>query len=237
MQRYFGIKKIDNQLILDSRDYHHIKNVMRMNDNDNVEVVIDNKVYLGCIENVKSNINIKLVKELECEQDKMPKVNLIIPLLKENKMDLILQKATEMGVQKITICPFNRCVVKMNSKIDNKKERWERILKEAAEQSFRNTIPEIIFVKKIADLSTFSGLKIICSTKKNINNLKMVLTKDKNCDTINVAIGPEGGFTDQEEEYFDKIGYTKTTLGNRIMRVESVPLFLLSIINYEYMEW
>lgn len=236
MQRYFGIEKINDNLILDSSDYHHIKNVMRMKDNDKIEVVIDNKVYLGCIENVKSDINVKLINELECEADNMPRVNLIIPLLKENKMDLILQKSAEMGVSKITICPFKRCMVKANSKIDNKVNRWMRILKEASEQSFRNSIPEISFVAKIEELQNLSGLSFVCSTKKIENNLKMVLTKNRNCDTINIVIGPEGGLSSKEEDYLNSIGYDSVTLGKRIMRVESVPLFILSIINYEYME-
>ena len=236
MQRYFGIKKIDNNLILDSSDYHHIKNVMRMKDNDTIEVVIKNKVYLGCIENVKSDISIKLISELEIEEDNMPKVNLIIPLLKENKMDLILQKSAEMGVSRITICPFSRCMVKVNSKVDNKLNRWMRILKEASEQSFRNSIPEILLVNKIEELKNLLGLNFVCSTRKIENNLKMVLTKNRNCDTINIVIGPEGGLSNLEEDYLNSIGYDSVTLGMRIMRVESVPLFILSIINYEYME-
>ena len=64
----------------------------------------------------------------------------------------------------------------------------------------------------------------------------MVLTKNRNCDTINIVIGPEGGLSNEEEDYLNNIGYDSVTLGKRIMRVESVPLFLLSIINYEYME-
>lgn len=236
MQRYFGIEKINDNLILDISDYHHIKNVMRMKDDDKIEVVIDNKVYLGCIENVKSGINVKLISELECELDNMPQINLIIPLLKENKMDLILQKSAEMGVSRITICPFSRCMVKVNSKINNKVNRWRRIVKEASEQSFRNNIPEILLVTKIEDLKNLSGLNFVCSTKKIGNNLKMVLTKNRNCDTINIVIGPEGGLSNEEEDYLNNIGYDSVTLGKRIMRVESVPLFLLSIINYEYME-
>lgn len=236
MQRYFGIEKINNNLILDSSDYHHIKNVMRMKDDDKVEVVIDNKVYLGCIENVKSNISIKLIRELEILEDSMPQVNLIIPLLKENKMDLILQKSAEMGVSKITICPFSRCMVKVNEKIDNKINRWMRIVKEASEQSFRNSIPEVSFISKIEELKDLSGVNFVCSTRKIENNLKMVLTKTRNCDTINIVIGPEGGLSNEEEDYLNSIGYDSVTLGRRIMRVESVPLFILSIINYEYME-
>ncbi len=237
MQRYFGLKKVEDNLYLHNSDYHHIKNVMRMKDEDLIEVIIDNNLYLGCIENVNKNLNIKIKKELNTNKEFLPVVNLIVPLLKESKMDLILQKATEMGVYKITICPFNRCVVRFDDKkIKSKLERWNRIVKEASEQSFRMNIPSINYVDCISKLSDISGLKIICSTKKNINNIKRVLTDNKICDTINIVIGPEGGFTEKEEVMLSNFGFVPTSLGNRIMRVESVPLFILSIINYEYME-
>ena len=238
MQRYFGIKKIDDRLILDDSDYHHIKYVMRNKDGDLIEVVVDKKLYLGCIENVKSDISIYIKKELEISDEFIPKVNLIIPLLKENKMDLILQKSCEMGVSKITIVPLKRCVVLVEEKkVKNKLDRWIRILKEASEQSFRSFIPEIEYIDSIKKLEKIDGLKIVCSTKKNLNNIKRVLTENKNCDTINVVIGPEGGLDDIEENILNEYGFISTTFGSRILRVETVPLFIMSIINYEYMEW
>ena len=238
MQRYFGISKIDNRLILDSGDYHHIKNVMRNNDGDLIEVVVDNKLYLGCIENVKSDIKISIKKELEISNDFIPKVNLIVPILKENKMDLILQKSCEMGVSKVTIVPLKRCIVKVNEKkMKSKIDRWMRILKEASEQSFRDYIPNLEVIDSIKKLEKLDGLKIVCSTKKNLNNIKRVLTENKNCDTINVVIGPEGGLDEIEEKMLNEYGFISTTFGSRILRVESVPLFIMSVINYEYMEW
>lgn len=237
MQRYFGIKKDNNRLYLNDSDYHHIKNVMRMSDGDLVEVVIDNKLYLGCIENVKSNVSILIKKELPFEGEFIPKINLIIPLLKENKMDLILQKATEMGVYKITVCPLKHCVVKLEKKkIISKTERWNRILKEASEQAFRMNIPILEYASNLEKLNNLDGVKIVCSTKKIKNNVKRVLMDNKNCDTINIVIGPEGGLDESEENQLNNNGFISTTLGNRIMRVESVPLFILSVINYEYME-
>ena len=238
MQRYFGINKINNRLILEDSDYHHIKNVMRNNDGDLIEVVVDKKLYLGCIENVKSNILISIKKELKIDKEFIPKVNLIVPLLKENKMDLILQKSCELGVSKITIVPLKRCVVRLDDKkIKNKLDRWIRILKEASEQSFRNSMPLLEVIDSIKKLEKIDGLNIVCSTKKNLNNVKKVLTDNRNCDTINVVIGPEGGLDELEEKLLNEYGFASTTFGSRILRVETVPLFIMSIINYEYMEW
>ena len=94
MQRYFSKEKIDNCFILNDDDIYHIRTVMRMKDNDNIIVVYDKKAYLCCIENVKENIQIRAEKELEKVDYKTPNITLIIPLLKEQKMDLILQKST-----------------------------------------------------------------------------------------------------------------------------------------------
>ena len=120
--------------------------------------------------------------------------------------------------------------------LKTKLARWIRILKEASEQSFRMNIPKIEYVDDMKKLENFDGLNIVCSTQKNLNNVKRVLTENKKCDTINIVIGPEGGLEISEEEKLVKMGYFLTTLGPRIMRVESVPLFILSVINYEFME-
>lgn len=237
MQRYFGIRKDEKYLYLHDTDYHHIKNVMRMSNGDLVEVVVDDNVYIGCIENVKSDIRILIKNEIEKVKEFIPFVNIIIPPLKENKMDFILQKSAEMGVSKITICPLKRCVVRVEDKKKKTKlERWKKILKEASEQSKRYKIPDIEFVEGIKDLENLGGLKIVCSTTELKNNVKKVLTKNKKCDTINLVIGPEGGLDKDEEEKLVEYGFVKTTFGSRIMRVETVPLFVLSIINYEFME-
>ena len=237
MQRYFGIDKDDNYLYLEKSDYHHIKNVMRFKDGDLIEVVICKKLYLGCIENVKQNVKVKVKKELEYDKDFIPRVNIIVPVLKEQKMDFILQKACELGVYKITIIPLKRCVVRINrDKVDSKIERWMRILKEASEQSYRVSIPVVEYDKELENLKNLDGLKLLCSTKKNLNNVKNLLTSAKKCDTINVVIGPEGGFELKEEKILNEYGFQSVTLGSRIMRVETVPLFIMSIINYEYME-
>lgn len=235
MQRYFAENKIDNKFILSDSDIHHIKNVMRMDENGEIEVVYDTIPYLCSIHNIKNNMEVILKKELKKLVDTIPQVNLIIPLLKEQKMDLILQKATELGVYEITPIYTENSIIKIDSQKEEKKLiRWLKICKEASEQSFRDTIPIINKIQNIDDLKV-NDLNLICSTREKSNYIKNVLKKDSNCDKINVVIGPEGGLSPKEEDKFIKMGYLPITLGNRIMRVETVPLFILSIINYEFM--
>lgn len=240
MQRYFSSIKNDNYFELRSDDLYHIKTVMRMKDNDEIEVVYNENVYLCCIENVKENVKIKIKKELKKYEKNTPFVTLIVPLLKENKLDLILQKSTEMGVDKIIILPMERSIIRVDEgKLNKKIDRWNRILKEASEQSMRVNIPELVFLNSIKHIINIDGLKLICSTTEKKNNIKNALSplkKGSNCDKINLVIGPEGGISNNEEEYLVENGYKKVTLGNNIMRVETVPMFLMSVINYEFME-
>lgn len=237
MQRYFSSKKIDDKLILNEDDIYHIKTVMRMKDNDNIIVVYKKIAYLCCLENVKENIEIRIEKELEKVEYNTPNITLIIPILKEQKMDLILQKATELGVNEIIPIITNRSIIKLKeSDYDKKLTRWMRIVKEASEQSHRIDIPNITTIKMIPELDKIEGKKLVCSTKEKTKNIKLVMKNIKTCDKINLVVGPEGGLTEKEEEQLNEIGFESITLGNRILRVETVPLFLLSIINYEYME-
>ena len=231
MQRYFSNQKIDNNFILDKSDLRHIKTVMRMKNNDLVEVVYQNKLFIASI----NNDNIKLEKETN-DIINYKKINLIIPLLKEQKMDLIIQKAVELGVFEITLYKAERSIIKLDEKkLQTKLSRWSKIAKEAAEQSKRLDIPSIKGLFNINDLK-YNELSLICSTNEKQKNIKKVLQSNKNYDKINILVGPEGGLSINEEELLIKNKFEKITLGDRILRVETVPIFLLSVINYESME-
>ena len=150
-------------------------------------------------------------------------------------MSFVLQKATELGVDKIIPILTTRSVVKIKEHQEHKLNRWYRICKEASEQSKRLDIPFIEKITKIEDLK-LSGFKIVLSTKEKDMTIKKVLKNNLNCDKIIMVVGPEGGLTDQEEKALNELGFVSVTLGQNIMRVETVPICLLSILNYELME-
>ena len=110
-----------------------------------------------------------------------------------------------------------------------------KICKEASEQSKRTNIPVVTKVKKLKELAEIDGLKVICSTKEKEKTIKNFLTDNKNYDKINIVMGPEGGIAPREEELLVTLGFTPVTLGSRILRIETVPLYVLSVINYELM--
>lgn len=233
VQRYFALEKKEDKFVLSENDLYHINTVMRMHDGDKVEVVHNNELYI-C--ELCDNLAKILTKE-STTNNKKARITLVIPLLKEQKMDLILQKATELGVDEIVPVIMERSIVKFDSsKEDKKLARWRKICKEASEQSKRLDIPEVTRVLKMEELKSFNGVKLTCSTSEKSENIKKYLKKQRNYDKIILVIGPEGGLSKQEEEYLKTLDFVSVSLGNLIMRVETVPLFLLSALNYELME-
>lgn len=237
MQRYFSQKLEHGYFELSKEDQYHITVVMRLKQNDQVEVVYENVAYLGCIENVNEKVQIKCIQEVQKEEQKIPEIILCIPLLKEQKMDFIIQKATELGASKIIPIRLERSIIKLSSeKLEKKLERWNRISKEASEQSKRLSIPKVERVMDICDLEKIDGLKLVCSTTSENFSLQKLLQSNPSCDRIVIVVGPEGGLTKKEETELLKNGFLQVRLGKNIMRVETVPIFFLSVINYEYME-
>lgn len=235
MQRYFSNSKETGKLFLINDDIYHITRVMRMKDNDKIEVIYNNDLYIcNIIINELPWVNIVSKEEGKIEDKE---IILAIPLLKEQKMDLVLQKATELGVTKIIPVIMERSIVKLDDSKEVKKiDRWLKICKEASEQSKRNSIPVISNIMTLKELVKEEGIKIVCSTIEKENNLKKFLTEHKNYDKIIIVVGPEGGISSKEEEYLVSEGFTRVSLGKRIMRVETVPIFILSALNYEFME-
>lgn len=234
MQRYFGKEKRGNQIVLEESDIYHIQKVMRMKDKEQIEVVIDQELYLCHLENNSEKIVIDL--KLDAKKEFMKSVTLVIPILKEQKMDLILQKATELGVTEIIPVIMKRSMVKVKEKEEKKLERWKKIMKEASEQAIRNTIPQLHTVTTFSEIVKLDGTKIICSTQEKENTIKNFLQTSTNYDKLIIVIGPEGGLDSEEETFLKAHNCIPVTLGPRIMRVETVPIYVLSILNYEYME-
>ena len=232
MQQYFAKNK---SLELEESDYHHIKNVMRMKTGDLIKIVYDN-IFYTCKLNVNKDVDIEVISE---EKKNINKVKIIsaFSLIKEQKLDYLLQKGTEVGIDYFIPINTKRSIVKIDNKKDNKKkDRWTRILKEASEQSFRSNIPIIENVLELNDLIKIKAdLKLICSLNEKTENIKKVLEKNNKCDTILIVTGPEGGFELNEEKKLMENGFIPISLGNNVLRAETAPIVCASMINYEFM--
>lgn len=237
MQRYFTNKRQGDEFILTESDSYHVLKVMRMEVGDIVEVVYENRLFHAKIMSFNP-VFLEVIEEVDEDSSLSISVTLIQSAVKEQKMDYILQKATELGVDKIYPYQAERSVVKLNEKWDKKKIRWEAIVKEASEQSKRTKVPVI---GDVLNLSSFKNLedfdvKILCTVNEKQESLKKVLSKLKKDDTMVVIVGPEGGFTDKEEEEFMRLGFIPTSLGKTVLRTETASSFILSALRFIDME-
>lgn len=237
MQRYFSNSLTNNIFTLSKDDSYHIKKVMRMNNFDRIEIVHDSMTYICEIINLDNLVEARIVEKIKEDAEFNKKVILVQSLVNEQKMDLILQKSTELGISEIYAYKATNSVVKENDKSNKKIERWQRIVKEASEQSKRTIIPQIkgiISLKELIKLN--ANLKIMLSVNENKKSIKKVLQENSSCDIIIIVVGPEGGFTNDEEKVLQENNFISTTLGNRVLRTETASLAILSMINYEWMD-
>lgn len=235
MQRYFSSEKINNSLILSKDDIYHIEKVMRMKIDDLIEVIYNNNLYICKITSF-SPFEDMIIEEKNENNESNIKISIVQSFVNEQKMDYILQKCTELGAYNFYGYKATNSIIKENGKIDKKIMRWQKIVKEASEQSKRNIIPEVVDVIDINKLCALKAdLKILLSVNEVTRSMKNVLQSKKKCDTMIIVVGPEGGFTKDEEEKLINNGFISTSLGPRVLRTETAGVSALAMINYEWM--
>ena len=233
MQRYFS--NIDHNFFVEftPNDEHHILHVMRMKKGDEIEVVSNGKVYLCRIDSVNP-LKASVIHEIENDVELKEDITLLFALTKGDKIDLVLQKATELGVKKVALIESERIVVNYDNKdVDKKLARFSKIMKEASEQSHRIIVPELLGIFNLKNLpkEAFSDINYVAYEKdaNDISGAFSGLTKGK---SVSILIGPEGGFSEQEINRLTEQGFIRTSLGKRILRAETAAIYALSVIGY-----
>lgn len=242
MHRFFTDESIlDGKVKIYGDDYNHIKKVLRIAEDEKIEVVVLGELYIGNIEICDKYISVyNLEKNSENTESKI-KIHLLQCLAKGEKMDLIVQKSVELGVYDITLVNSKRCIVKIDEKKENKKiERLQKISYEASKQSKRLIVPKINELIQIKDIINFVGdnyLLVAYEEDKNISlrDVIMKIKTEKSCKDIYILIGSEGGFERKEIEFLINNGAFSIGLGARILRTETAGINLLSILQYEFM--
>ena len=246
MPKFFVNKENIEQekVIITGEDVNHIKNVLRKNIKDTLEICDgqNGKNFLCEIEIIeKDKITCSIVEKLENKSESSTYIHIYQGLPKSDKMELIIQKSVELGVSEITPTNMSRCIVKLDSKDARKKvERWQKISEVAAKQSGRDIIPKINNLcnfKEIANQCEEYDAIILAYENEKENKLKNEIEKLKKVQKekmkIAIIIGPEGGISQEEVEKAKENGIKIITLGNRILRTETVALNILSVLMYE----
>lgn len=234
----------NDKIIIIGEDVNHIKNVLRLNVDDDIQVCnLDTTVNYLCGISKISNEEIECIifKQIDSENESNIHINIFQGIPKSDKMELIIQKCTELGVNEITPVEMKRCVAKIEEKAKEKKlSRWKKISEVASKQCGRDRVPkinEIVNIKKICNSIKEYDIVLLAYENEEENTLKTELLKLKSKENkklkIGIIIGPEGGIDKEETEYLKENGAKSITLGKRILRTETVAFVLTSIIMYE----
>ena len=227
-----------NTILIKGSDVNHIKNVLRGKPGD--EIIICNGQGKDCYCIINRISDGEISAEVQSEKDTgtelRARITLYQGLPKKDKMELIVQKAVELGVYDIVPVMTKRAVVKLEDKKKEEKklERWQAIAEEAAKQSGRGIIPIIrpvqSFKEAISNAKLLGQGIIPYENATGMQNTKQKLESLKSQESIGVFIGPEGGFEETEIELAISAGIHPITLGKRILRTETAGLAILSML-------
>lgn len=227
----------ENRITVTGPDVNHIKNVLRMKPGE--QVLISSKEggeYLCRVnEFTREAVIFSRMKAMDMQRELPARIHLFQGLPKSDKMELIIQKAVELGVYRIIPVETKRVVVKLDAKKEETRlRRWNAISESAAKQSKRGIIPEVAKVTSYQhslDMASGFGLKIVpYECAKGIGETGKLLNQAAPGMDIAVFIGPEGGFEEEEIRLAKEHGVRPVTLGNRILRTETAGLCILSVL-------
>lgn len=231
----------DELLTITGPEVNHIRNVMRLKPGEEISVSIggDGKEYRYGIESYTEDsvlCRLRFVKDKEVE---LPvKVLLFQGLPKADKMDLIVQKAVELGAAEIIPVSMERCVVKLDAgKAAKKTARWQTIAESAASQSRRSIIPRVLAPMSMKEAVEYAKeqteVRVIpYELQEDDGSVKQYLESLKEGQSVSIFIGPEGGFAPGEVELAKEAGIRPISLGRRILRTETAGLAILSWLIY-----
>ncbi|KXZ40086.1 16S rRNA (uracil1498-N3)-methyltransferase [Alkalithermobacter thermoalcaliphilus JW-YL-7 = DSM 7308] len=224
--------------IIEGEDVKHISKVLRYGVKDKIEVCDKNNNEYICeiIDITKTDVTLKILQKVSINREPNVKLTVYQGLPKGQKLDIIIQKLTEIGVSEIVLVTTKRSVAKIDEKKEDKKlDRWQRIAYEAAKQSKRGIIPKIkgpLTLKQSLEDMKNNDINIVAYENESENKLKNII-KNINVSSIGIFIGPEGGFDEEEIEKLKSENVKCVGLGPRILRTETASIVLASILLYE----
>ena len=240
MQRFFvEPHQIDgerHEIHITGSDVNHIVNVLRMKKGEELWISDKEKEYHCVIENTgEDEVLLHILYAQEPDYELKNRIYLFQGLPKADKMELIIQKAVELGAYRVVPVSMKRSVVKLDAKkADAKRKRWNAVSESAAKQSKRSLIPEVAplmtYKEAVKEAAGYDMVLLPYESADGIRKTRELLASVKPGTDIAVFIGPEGGFEDEEVELARENGAEIVTLGKRILRTETAGLCMLSAL-------
>lgn len=233
MPRYFG-EVIGEKVILDENDIHHLLHVLRFKSNQEFETCFNGNVFRSKIVSV-SPFSAQAIEKIETDSEFRQSVTLFFCLAKKDKIEFVVQKASELGATNLVLINSKRSVVKLSQNdFERKKQRYKSIAKEASEQCRRTTILNIYGLFELNELPMeFICNKNFVAYEENSGNtidFFHELEKIHFGESVSIFIGPEGGFEKEEIQYLENSGFKTVSFGKRILRCETAAVYGLSVI-------
>lgn len=228
MQRYF----VDNDnLLLSDEQIHHLTKVVRSHIGEEFEIVYAGTATRFLITSL-SPLKYEAISKSLNDSELLVNLTLLYCLPKGEKLELVIQKATEIGVSEIILVRSSRCIMKIKKEDEEKKlMRYQKIALEASEQSHRLKVPVINKIIDFNDIGKYQFSKGYIAYE-NEDNFSFHEEVFKRSDSIGIIVGPEGGFSQDEVEFAEKNNYRSVTLGKRILRSETACIYALSVLSY-----
>lgn len=242
MRRYYiKSEPVGGKVALDKKDSHHALNVLRLAAGDEMEIVTPSgDLFLARITDDKAGVELEVLEELVNESELPVQVTVACGISKGDKLETIAQKGTECGMYDLIPVALKRDVSKWEGKkAKNKVERLNRITEEAAKQSKRLHIPPVWDLHSLSDLLHLAGdydyLLVADEELGHANQhdkLHEVLSRVQEGQKILALFGSEGGFERDEVQKLQEAGFQSCSLGPRILRAETAPIYFLSAVSY-----
>lgn len=226
----FFVEQIADDMTLSAEESRHVKNVLRLTEGDEVTLFDGSgREYSAVIDHVaRDAVHVHVVREAVSDREPGIRVTLLVGALKGDKTELVVQKATELGVMHIGVFSSRYCAAYMN---ENKLERLRRVAREAAKQCLRATVPEVVYYETLEEaLRAGEGCrhKLFACEFLPAGGEGLGVLQESVC----AVVGSEGGFSEEEYKAARQLGYTGISLGRRILRAETAAIALTSVIMY-----
>lgn len=229
----------EDMIFIEGSDVNHMKNVLRMYVGEEVAISDGNNLkYICVIDHYEEDMAVlKITEEKSVDTELLSRIYLFQGLPKQDKMELIVQKAVELGAYQVIPVATKRCVVKLDDKKAKKKvERWQQIAESAAKQAGRGYIPEVnqmmSYKQALEFARTLDVVLVPYELAEGMVETKAIISSIEKGQSIGIFIGPEGGFEREEVEMAIESGAKAITLGKRILRTETAGLTTLSVLMF-----
>ena len=229
-KRFFA-QNISEEMTLSEEEGRHAKNVLRLAEGDEVTLFDGSgKEYSAVVTRAdRQGITVHVVRENVSDREPKTWVFLLIGALKGDKTELVVQKATELGVSRIGVFSSRYCSAYMN---ENKLERLNRVAREAAKQCLRASVPRVEYYETLEEalragsecITRLFACEFLDETEKDLIDTGA---------TVCAVVGSEGGFAEEEYALAQRLGYCGVSLGKRILRAETAAIALLSVVMHE----